>query len=178
MKNVICYRRKMQSSEFGLNMILFFLLHVFPTLIGFFKKIAWQNMLMVHINKKFLISCFYLFLPCNYLYHIWLFQTLMYLSGDIEKNLGPSKGFSKTFSIGYWNLNSLGAHNFTKVSLLKAYLSVPRYDIFCISQTYLNSSITKDDDNLQISGYSLIRSDHPSNSNRGGDAIYYKNLYF
>ena len=85
-KNSICYLRKMQSSEFGLNMIRFFLLHAFPTLIGFLKKIARQNMLMAHINKKFLISWFYLFLSCSYLYHIWLFQRLMHLSGDIEKN--------------------------------------------------------------------------------------------
>ena len=48
-KNSICYRRKMRSSEFGLTMILFLLLHVFPTLIGFLKMIALQNMLMVHI---------------------------------------------------------------------------------------------------------------------------------
>ena len=35
--------------------------------------------------------------------------------------------------------------------------------------------ITEDDENLQVSGYDLIRSDHPSNSKRGGIAIYYKN---
>ena len=46
------------------------------------------------------------------------------LSRDIEKNPGPKKDFSQTFSIGHWNLNSLVAHNFTKVALLKAYLSV------------------------------------------------------
>ena len=168
-KNSICYRRKMQSSEFGLTMILFFLLHAFPTLIGFLKKVARQNMVMVHINKIFLISCLYLFLPCSYLYHVCLFPRLMHLSGDIEKNSGPLKNFSQTFSIGDWNLNSLSAHNFTK-----AYSSVQRFDIFCISDTSLNSSITEDDENLP--GYDLIRSDHPSNSKRGGVAIYYKNF--
>ena len=66
-KNSICCRRKMRFCEFGLTMILFILLHAFPTLIRFLKKIARQNMLMVHINKKFLISCFYLFLSCSYL---------------------------------------------------------------------------------------------------------------
>ena len=100
----------------------------------------------------------------------------MHISGDIEKNPVPLKDFSQTFSIGHWNLNSLAAHNFTKVALLKAYSSVQRFDIFCISETYLNSSITEDDDNLQIPGYDLIRSDHPSNSKRGGVAIYYKNF--
>ena len=82
-KNSICNRRKMQSCEFGLTMILFILLHAFPTLIGFLKKIARPNILMVHIDKKFLISYFYLFLSCSYLYHNWLFPRLMDLNFDI-----------------------------------------------------------------------------------------------
>ena len=172
----ICYCRKMQSCEFGLTMILFILLHAFPILIGFLKKIARQIMLMVHINKKFMISCLCLFLSCSNVRHIWLFPRLMHLSGEIEKNPGPKKDFSQTFSIGNWNLNSLVAHNFTKIALLKAYLSVQRFDIFCISETYLNSSITEDDDSLRIPGCNLIRSDHPSNNKRGGIATYYKSF--
>ena len=82
-KNSICYRKKTQSCEFGLTMILFILLHAFPTLIGFLKKIARPNILTVHIDKKFLISYFYLFLSCSYLYHNWLFPRLMDLSFDI-----------------------------------------------------------------------------------------------
>ena len=72
----------------------------------------------------------------------------MHLSGDIEKNLGSKKDFSQIFSIGHWNLNGLVSHNFTKVALLKVYLSVQSFGIFCISETYLNSSITEDDDSL------------------------------
>ena len=72
----------------------------------------------------------------------------MHVRGDTEKNSAPKKGFSQMFSIGHWNLNSLVAHNFTKVALLKAYLSVRKFDFFCISETYLNSSITEDGDSL------------------------------
>ena len=100
----------------------------------------------------------------------------MHLSGDIGKNPVPKKDLSQMFSIGQWNLNSLVAHNFTKIALLKAYLSVQKFDIFCISETYLNSSITEDDESLQIRGYNLIRSDHPSNNKTGGIAIYYKHF--
>ena len=100
----------------------------------------------------------------------------MHLSGDIEKDLGPKKDFSQTFSIGHWNLNSLVAHNFTKIALLKAYLPVQKFDIFCISETYLNCSITENDDSLRIPRYNLIRSDHPSNNKKGGVAIYYKHF--
>ena len=72
----------------------------------------------------------------------------MHVRGNTEKNSAPKKGFSQMFSIGHWNLNSLVAHNFTKVALLKAYLSVRKFDVFCISETYLNSSITEDGDSL------------------------------
>ena len=172
----ICYRRKMQSCEFVLAMILFILLHDIWILTRFLKKIARQNMLMVYINKKFLISCFYLLLSCTYLYHIWLFPILMHLSGDTEKNPRLKKDFSQTFSIGHWNLNSLVAYNFTKLALVKAYLSAQSFGIFSISVTYLNSSITKDDDSLWIPEYDLVRSDRPSNNKRGRVAIYYKNF--
>ena len=43
-----------------------------------------------------------------------------------------------------------------------------------MSETYLDSSI--DDESLEVSGYYLIRSDHPSNKKRGWIYIYYKNL--
>ena len=57
---------------------------------------------------------------------------------------------------------------FTKVSLLSAYISVHKFDIICLSETYLNSKIPSDDENLEIAGYNLVREDHPSNSNCGG----------
>ena len=56
-------------------------------------------MLKVQINKKFLISCFYLFSSCSYLFYIWLFPRLKHLIEDIEKNPGPKKDFFQTFSI-------------------------------------------------------------------------------
>ena len=81
---------------------------------------------------------------------------------------------AQTLSVCHWNLNSICAHNFTKLSLLRAYVSVHKFDIICLSETYLDSS--NDDVSLEISGYCLIRSDHPSNKKRGGIWIYYKNF--
>ena len=60
--------------------------------------------------------------------------------------------------------------------LLKAYIILHKYDIICLSETYLDSSTTNVDEELQISGYTLIRSDHPSNTKRGGACIYYKSF--
>ena len=58
---------------------------------------------------------------------------------------------------------------YKKVSLLSAFISVHKLDIICLSETYLNSETSPDDDNLEISGYNIIRKDHTSNTKRGGN---------
>ena len=58
--------------------------------------------------------------------------------------------------------------------LLKAYTAIHKFDIICISKTYLDASTTSDGNNLEISGYNLANSDHPSNNKRGCVYIYYK----
>ena len=47
-------------------------------------------------------------------------------------------------------------------------------DIICLSYPCLDSTIQSDNDNLEIPGYNLVRSDHPSNNKRAGVCIYYK----
>ena len=98
------------------------------------------------------------------------------MSGDIEMNPGPKPSSCNKFSICHWNLNSISAHNFIKLSPLHAYISVHNFDILCLSETYLDSTISSNDRNLIIPGYELYRADHPSNVKRGGICIYYKNL--
>ena len=43
------------------------------------------------------------------------FDFLM-LCGDIESNPGPRSNSGQSFSISHWNLNSIAAQNFTKIS--------------------------------------------------------------
>ena len=90
--------------------------------------------------------------------------------GDIETNPGP-RFSSLTFC--HWNLNGLTAHDSIKISLLQAFITQHNYDIICLSET-LNSSIHSDDNRIKLNEYNLIRSDHPSDSKRGGVCIYYK----
>ena len=97
--------------------------------------------------------------------------SLLFRCGDIEKNPGP-KYSSLTFC--HWNLNGLTAHDSIKISLLQAYVTQHNYDIICLSETFLTSSIDSSDTRILIDGYNLIRSDHPSDSKRGGVCIYYK----
>ena len=105
---------------------------------------------------------------CLSLQFLWIlyFALRLLQHGDIELNPGP-----KYFSICHWNLNSLTAHNYLKVSQLQAFHLV--YKFLCISETHLDSSVSKDDNALSIEGYSITRPDHPSNTKRGGVCIYY-----
>ena len=110
---------------------------------------------------------------CNLL--LWLYILLITLSGDVELNPGPKRNAAQTLSICHWNLSSICAHNFAKLSLLRAHVSVHKFDITCLSETYVHSSI--DDESLEILGYYLIRSSHPSNKKRGGICVYYKSSF-
>ena len=92
---------------------------------------------------------------------LFFIQNLLSCCGDIEENPGP-KYSSLTFC--HWNLNGLTAHDSTKISLLQAYITQHNYDIICLTETFLNSSIPSDDNRITIDGYNLIRSDHPSDS--------------
>ena len=78
-------------------------------------------------------------------------------------------------SICHWNLNNIFGHIFIKLSVLRAYISLNKIDIICLSETYLNSSISPDNDNLELPGYDLVRTDNPTNTKRGGVCIYYHN---
>ena len=109
----------------------------------------------------------------------WLaawFCSLLLLGGDVELNPGPEHSSSNAFYIGHWILNSISAHNYVKVFLFKAYIAIHKFDIICISETYLDSSPPFDDNNLEISGYTLVRSDHLSNNKKSGVCIYYKSF--
>ena len=56
-----------------------------------------------------------------------------------------------------------------------AFISIHKLDVICLSETYLNSETSPDDDNLEIPGYNIIRKDRPSNTKHGEVCVYYKN---
>ena len=107
---------------------------------------------------------------------LFFYSTIIFLllvqHGDIEINPGPQKKLPKYFSCCHWNVNRLLAHN--KISLLTAYNTIHQYDVICISETFLDSSVLLDDHNPSIQGYSLIRADHPDNVKRGDVCLYFK----
>ena len=74
-------------------------------------------------------------------------------------------------------LERVSAHNFSKVFLLRTYISIHKFCVICASATFLNADTTFDYDNLKIEGYDIVRSDHISTSRRGGVFICYKQSF-
>ena len=72
---------------------------------------------------------------------LWLYVILITLRGDFETTPGPKRNSTETFSFCHWNLNSICSPDYVKMFLLKAYITVHKFDIICISETYLDSDL-------------------------------------
>ena len=94
--------------------------------------------------------------------------TFLLCHGDIESNPGPKKLKPNYLSVCHWNLNSISAHNFSKIALLKAYNTIYKHGFMCSSEAYLDPSTPLKDNSLQIEGYYLVREDHPNDVKRRG----------
>ena len=125
--------------------------------------------------KRLCIS-FIIIISLHSILPLWFYSILITLSGDVETNPGPKRNSTETFSFCHWNLNSISSRNYVKISSLEAYITVHKFDIICLSETYLDSSTRPDDNNLEIEGYDIARADNPANTERGGVCIYYKNV--
>ena len=128
------------------------------------------RVIIVRLVSHYLIRYLFFFQICALFPHL---KIMLIICGDIESNPGPTDVGDHNFSICHWNLNRLATNSFFKLSLLEAYNSVHDFDIIC-SETFLNSEISSDDHRLIIQGYTMARSDHPSNTKRGGVCIFYK----
>ena len=123
-----------------------------------------------------LVIQYYFFLQvCLFLPYMKLY---LIICGDVEINPGPIS--MHDLSVCHWNLNGICTNDFVKVSLLEAYTAVHDFDVICLSETFLNSESSSDDERLELQGYApMIRSDHPSDEKRGGVCMFFKeNLPF
>ena len=110
-----------------ITLILLFTVHLCNKNLGL---MAFLSLHVDSINIKrnfsvnFLINVVH-FLTCVCFFSSLLFfrsMLLLVLSGDIETNPGPDPGYLKRFSFCYWNLNSITAHDFIKISVLNVQL--------------------------------------------------------
>ena len=130
---------------------------------------SWSFINLLQIKATFIILLVfrisYICILLAFIHHIWLYL-IFNRSGILKKVLNPGL-ILISFSICHWNLNSIPVHNFLKLSLLRAHITVRKFDVIFLSETYLNSPILHNDNNLQIPGYTLHREDHPLNVKQG-----------
>ena len=139
-------------------------LHEILNYCDYFDKVLDCLLIFILITDKFSIHVFNLIIPViavyksfktkllkisyflqyclmlNYFIELPLNSPIQY--GDIETNPGPRGKCSQYFSFCHWNLNSLSAHNYAKVTLLQAFNTLHKFDLICLSETYLDSSIS------------------------------------
>ena len=153
--------------------MLYFISHVVPGLLTFsYGLLTGKFHRKPNIFQSILFSC--LIRLHNFMHLFWFYIKKIIISGDVETNPGPQSKRCQEFSICHWNLNSIPTHRFIKVSVLKAYITIYNYDVICLSETYLDSSIPFNEKNLDIPGYKLVPADQPSNSKPGRVCVYYR----
>ena len=119
----------------------------------------------IKISWSVLIT-FLILIVIMFIWFIWVHALLIRQSGDIETNPGPKPNPCHSFSICHWNLNSLTAHNYLKVSLLRAHVAIKEIDVVRLSETHLDSSALSGDDNFNLPGCNLVRADHSLNAEK------------
>ena len=124
-------------------------LKIFFFLIAFYRK-------SVKTIRLLPTKILFIYMLSTYLFHVWLFLIRTKRSRDIQQHLWPKPNSCQSFSICHWNINSISARNFVKLSLLRAFSAIQKFDIVCLSETYLNASISNDDDSLEVPGYILL----------------------
>ena len=148
------------------------------SLVQWYAGIVIFNCRSLEMYKNFtILECLFLchhYLESFFFYLLTILYMFLFLRshGDIELNPGPCKSNDNNLSVCHWNLNSITAHNSSKLTQLKAYISTYKYDFICLSETYLDSSTPNN--LIDIEGYNLVCADHPDDTKRGGVCIYYK----
>ena len=80
----------------------------------------------IRFLSRSLFYSFYFINVVSYIHHMWLYSLSIKCSGDIEENPGLKPNYCEYLFICHWNLNSISAHNFMKLSLLRAYISIKK----------------------------------------------------
>ena len=89
---------------------------------------------------------------------------------DIELNLSlKKKSPCYNFSVCLSNLNSITVHNFARIDLTQVYDTIHQCEVIFLSESYLDASLSFNNDNLNINGYKLVRADYLKNVK--GDSV-------
>ena len=126
-------------------------------------------------KRKSLPNSSKVFFGCRLLLYAILAVLVISISGDVESNPGPASitnshqasSFlqSRSLKVALLNIRSI----YNKIDSLKLLLNEKPFDIFTISETWLNSYIT--DGEISIPGYTFSRNDWNGRSGGGTLAL-------
>ena len=157
--------------------VCLFFTKIKPTGIDIFK--IFINIIFLHASLSliFTFKLLYNYMNIKSMVIILIWTVLLFdlsyillLSGDIETHPGPQ--LFNNLKIAYWNVGGLSTDNFAKKTSLEAFIFTNKLDVVMIGESHLKDSIS--DCDLEISGYTLKRCDHPGNLARGGVCVYYR----
>ena len=123
--------------------------------LNYLYNVHWNSPLYttsIMVEKSFnscIALCNYIIRNCISITNILTTQVL--ISGNIKTNQRPKKSSAMKFL--HSNLNKLAAHDFVKVPLIETFITRDNFDIICLSETFLDSTIPYNDENIIINGY-------------------------
>ena len=110
-----------------------------------------------------LISVLKIFLKIIHLLHVSITLDMHEWYETFNPGLRKNNTSCK-FSFCQWNCNSIVAHSFLKLLLLKAYNIQHKFDMICFSETFLDFSIPTNVKKINMKGYKLIRAGNANDS--------------
>ena len=115
----------------------------------------------VRYRDRILLPTIRLLFSCSSGFRFAFIMLILLTCGDIESNPGPRRCDScYNFLICHWNLNSMTARSFKKINLLEAYNNINKFDVICLSESYLDSFIASDNHDLNIKDCNLYIANH------------------
>ena len=111
---------------------------------------------------------------------VCIFYPVLLLIHDLELNPGPPSSLGKKpksrevkVTIVHLNVRSMASSE--KFCLVKQTIVHDNYDIFVVSESWLDPSTTNDD--IQILGYAIFRQDRGPHKSGGGIVVYIRNSF-
>ena len=89
----------------------------------------------ISLIESLLLLCHYFENAYIFLFMLLYLFVLLQCHGYIELKAGQKKLKNKLLSVCHWSLNSLTTHNYSKLTQLKIYISLYKYDFICLSET-------------------------------------------
>jgi len=110
----------------------------------------------------------------NFAFYLIILQILLMVSGNIEKNPGPTQKIKTKLSFAVWNLDSLPAREYARIPLIETFQATYDFDLFGVCESSLNTSIPNEA--IFISGFSPdpFRADKLPNTRNGGVCLYFR----